>query len=232
MPPGSRQNPLEPARLGCASRSARTPATSPTTSPCCAPPAALAVVRDVAELGRWVDGLLRDPARLWAMREAACQMRWRWHSDLPRRTAAALLEICWHDAAAAGVLAPRRRCCRGCCRRSPPSRPRVTARRAARPGWHAAVPVICCGNVTVGGAGKTTLALDLGARLAPMGGGALPAARLRRRAARATARHAWRHCRPGRRRGATAGRGRADLDRRGSRRQRSRGRAPRAQDCW
>jgi len=45
----------------------------------------------------------------------------------------------------------------------------VTARRVARPGWRAAVPVICCGNVTIGGAGKTTLALDLGARLAARG---------------------------------------------------------------
>jgi tetraacyldisaccharide 4'-kinase len=43
------------------------------------------------------------------------------------------------------------------------------ARRAARPGWQAPVPVICCGNATVGGAGKTTLALDLGARLARRG---------------------------------------------------------------
>ena len=41
----------------------------------------------------------------------------------------------------------------------------VTARRNARPGWRAPVPVICCGNVTVGGAGKTTLALDLAGRL-------------------------------------------------------------------
>lgn len=31
------------------------------------------------------------------------------------------------------------------------------------------VPVICCGNATVGGAGKTTLALDLGARLLARG---------------------------------------------------------------
>lgn len=45
----------------------------------------------------------------------------------------------------------------------------VTARRVARPGWRAPVPVICCGNVTVGGAGKTTLALDLGARLIARG---------------------------------------------------------------
>ncbi len=44
-----------------------------------------------------------------------------------------------------------------------------TARRLARPGWRAPVPVICCGNATVGGAGKTTLALDLGQRLAGRG---------------------------------------------------------------
>jgi tetraacyldisaccharide 4'-kinase len=42
----------------------------------------------------------------------------------------------------------------------------ITARRVARPGWQAPVPVICCGNVTVGGAGKTTLVLDLARRLA------------------------------------------------------------------
>ena len=42
---------------------------------------------------------------------------------------------------------------------------RSTARRVARPGWCAPVPVVCCGNAGVGGAGKTTLALDLGARL-------------------------------------------------------------------
>ncbi len=41
----------------------------------------------------------------------------------------------------------------------------AAARRAARPGWRAPVPVFCCGNATVGGTGKTTLALDLGGRL-------------------------------------------------------------------
>lgn len=41
----------------------------------------------------------------------------------------------------------------------------LTARRMARPGWIAPVPVICCGNVTVGGAGKTTLVIDLARRL-------------------------------------------------------------------
>nr|WP_321984101.1 tetraacyldisaccharide 4'-kinase [uncultured Lichenicoccus sp.] len=45
----------------------------------------------------------------------------------------------------------------------------VTRRRVARPGWHAPVPVLCCGNLTVGGAGKTTLALDLLARLTARG---------------------------------------------------------------
>ena len=41
----------------------------------------------------------------------------------------------------------------------------ATARRVARPGWCAPVPVLCCGNAGVGGAGKTTVALDLGMRL-------------------------------------------------------------------
>jgi tetraacyldisaccharide 4'-kinase len=45
----------------------------------------------------------------------------------------------------------------------------VTARRVARPGWVAPIPVICCGNASVGGTGKTTLALDLAARLAARG---------------------------------------------------------------
>jgi tetraacyldisaccharide 4'-kinase len=45
----------------------------------------------------------------------------------------------------------------------------LTARRLARGGWRAPVPVICCGNATIGGAGKTTLALDLGRRLAARG---------------------------------------------------------------
>ena len=45
----------------------------------------------------------------------------------------------------------------------------ITARRMASPGFRADVPVICCGNPTVGGSGKTTLALDLGARLLARG---------------------------------------------------------------
>jgi tetraacyldisaccharide 4'-kinase len=45
----------------------------------------------------------------------------------------------------------------------------ATARRVARAGWRAPVPVICCGNVSVGGSGKTTLALDLLRRLQARG---------------------------------------------------------------
>ena len=41
----------------------------------------------------------------------------------------------------------------------------LTARRVARPGWTAPIPVFCCGNATLGGAGKTTVALDLAGRL-------------------------------------------------------------------
>ncbi|PMP98816.1 tetraacyldisaccharide 4'-kinase [Komagataeibacter saccharivorans] len=40
----------------------------------------------------------------------------------------------------------------------------VTSRRMRRTGWHAPVPVLCCGNIGVGGAGKTPLVLDLAQR--------------------------------------------------------------------
>ncbi len=45
----------------------------------------------------------------------------------------------------------------------------VSARRARRVGLAAGVPVFCCGNATVGGAGKTILALDLLGRLSRRG---------------------------------------------------------------
>ena len=44
-----------------------------------------------------------------------------------------------------------------------------TARRAARPGWTAPIPVICCGNASTGGAGKTPVALDILRRLRARG---------------------------------------------------------------
>ncbi len=46
---------------------------------------------------------------------------------------------------------------------------RATAHRVARKGWTAGVPVICCGNATAGGTGKTPLALDLATRLRVLG---------------------------------------------------------------
>ncbi len=46
---------------------------------------------------------------------------------------------------------------------------RATARRVARPGWLAPVPVLCCGNAGLGGAGKTSLVLDLARRLLASG---------------------------------------------------------------
>lgn len=45
----------------------------------------------------------------------------------------------------------------------------ATERRVAQPGWRAPVPVICCGNASMGGTGKTTVALDIGRRLAARG---------------------------------------------------------------
>lgn len=45
----------------------------------------------------------------------------------------------------------------------------ATARRMGREGWRAPVPVICVGNLTLGGAGKTPTALAIGRLLAARG---------------------------------------------------------------
>lgn len=46
---------------------------------------------------------------------------------------------------------------------------RKTAERLLRPGWQAPVPAICCGNVTAGGAGKTTVAIEIACLLKARG---------------------------------------------------------------
>jgi tetraacyldisaccharide 4'-kinase len=45
----------------------------------------------------------------------------------------------------------------------------VAARRMAQPGWRASVPVLCIGNFTVGGSGKTPTAIAVAERLAEAG---------------------------------------------------------------
>lgn len=45
----------------------------------------------------------------------------------------------------------------------------IANRRRRQSGWRAPVPVLCCGNLSVGGTGKTTVVLDLAARLQARG---------------------------------------------------------------
>jgi 3-deoxy-D-manno-octulosonic-acid transferase len=92
LPPGGGQNPLEPARLRCAI--AAGPHTSNFTDHVAMLCAAggMSIVRDATGLAHWVDSLLRDPLRRQAIGEAAAAAVER-HGDLPRRTAAALLEL-------------------------------------------------------------------------------------------------------------------------------------------
>ena len=45
----------------------------------------------------------------------------------------------------------------------------ITARKQRQMGWAAPVPVLCCGNISVGGTGKTTVVMDLASRLLQRG---------------------------------------------------------------
>ena len=136
---------------------------------------------DAASLAAWVGALLDDPARRAAIGARAAAAA-RGAADLPGALAAMLLALLPAPPpapVAAGPLTCRARRASG--RKGggsllpallAPFSPLVaaaTARRVARPGWRAPVPVLCVGNVTVGGAGKTTVALDLVARLRAAG---------------------------------------------------------------
>jgi 3-deoxy-D-manno-octulosonic-acid transferase len=102
LPPGGGQNPLEPARLGCAI------AVGPHTANFLVPMQSLRdggglqIAADAAALARWVDAMLRDPAARAAMGHAAAALASR-YADLPDRTAAALLGLL--PKAAAGAAA-------------------------------------------------------------------------------------------------------------------------------
>ena len=92
VPPGGGQNPLEPARLGCAI------AVGPHTGNFAEHVAmlhdagGLTVVTDAHALTTWVATLLSDRERRQAMADRAAAAVRR-HGDLPRRTAAALLDM-------------------------------------------------------------------------------------------------------------------------------------------
>ncbi len=92
LPPGGGQNPLEPARLGCAI------AVGPHTGNFLdavrglEDGGALQRVADAAALARWVDAMLRDPVACAAMGRAAGALASR-DADLPGHTAAAILGL-------------------------------------------------------------------------------------------------------------------------------------------
>ena len=94
LPPGGGQNPLEPARLGCALAVGPHAANFTDHVARLRTAGALTVVRDATDLAHWVDALLRDPARRQAMADAASGfMQQHGDLDLPARTAAALLAL-------------------------------------------------------------------------------------------------------------------------------------------
>jgi 3-deoxy-D-manno-octulosonic-acid transferase len=169
---GGGQNFLEPARLGCAV--ATGPRTENFTEARALAEAAgaLKVVENEEALIAWLDKRLKNPApaasfepagdlpALLAARLAGLMQPEPASSTPTAKTLSGQPQFWGHDAPGVipRVLAPVSTVVAA-----------ATARRVARPGWKAPVPVICCGNAVVGGAGKTTLALDLARRLQSRG---------------------------------------------------------------
>ncbi len=182
---GGGQNFLEPARLGCAV------ATGPRTQnfvqarELAVSAGALTVVNDEAALIAWLEQRLRG---------AAPVARFAPGGDLPSVLAGRLAALM--GPAADGPRGPKSLAESEDGTATPPKTPTTapafwahgssrvtgallsplssvvaasTARRVGRRGWRAPVPVICCGNAGVGGAGKTTLVLDLARRLQARG---------------------------------------------------------------
>lgn len=92
LPPGGGQNPLEPARLGCAI--AVGPYTDNFTDPVAVlrDAGGLVEVADAAALARFVSRMLEDPAQRCRLGELAAAAIQR-HADLPGLTAEALLSL-------------------------------------------------------------------------------------------------------------------------------------------
>lgn len=86
------QNPLEPARLGCAIAVGPHTANFAESVRALEAAGALTRVAGAAELAGWVDAMLRDPGRRRAAGAAACAAA-KGAAGLPERTAAALLSL-------------------------------------------------------------------------------------------------------------------------------------------
>ena len=156
------QNPLEAARFGAAIAAGPHMGNFVETTKLLRSADALAEVTDAVTLAAWVDRMLRDPAARDAMGQAARSVA-TGESALPDRIADALRELLhrvkapnfWQrDGLVPALLSPAASLVAA-----------ATRRRVRRPGWRAPVPVLCCGNASVGGAGKTTVVLDLIHRL-------------------------------------------------------------------
>jgi 3-deoxy-D-manno-octulosonic-acid transferase len=89
------QNPLEPARLGCAIAVGPHTANFSEAVQALEAAGALTRVADGTELTGWVDGMLRNPARMRAAGSAACAAA-QGAAGLPERTAATLLSLVRH----------------------------------------------------------------------------------------------------------------------------------------